>query len=79
MTDKYELYYLPNCTSCMQVIRFLLQSNIEIEMKSTSEPENEAFLLANASDLVAPILFVNGVAACDGDQIIAYFESRKEF
>jgi len=74
---RLELYYLPTCPYCLRVLHFLEENGIVIELKSTTEPENQAELMRVGKMNQVPCLFIDGEPLYESLDIIAFL--RKEF
>jgi glutaredoxin len=74
--SNLELYYLPTCPYCLKVLGFIEKNGIAIELKCTSEPENQEKLLQVGKKNQVPCLFIDGSPLYESDDIIAYLKQK---
>ena len=74
--EELTLYYLPTCPYCIKVLRFLDANGIVIDLKSTTEPENQTRLLEVGKINQVPCLFIDGKPLYESDDIIVYLKEK---
>ena len=71
------LFIKLNCPYCKKVLMYLSKNNIEVETKDANISENAAYLLSHGKRRQVPCLFIDGRAMYESDDIVAYFECKK--
>jgi len=74
--NDLELYYSPWCPYCLNVLRFMKNRGITVELKDTSDPENQKRLLAVGKKNQVPCLFINGKPLYESRDIMSYLDKH---
>lgn len=76
--DDLTLYYKKSCPYCQKVLRFMEQSNINLDTRDTMQPGNQDDLVRIGGRKQVPCLVINGTAMYESDDIIEYLRNRVE-
>jgi len=70
------LYYSPGCPYCLNVLRFMENRGIEIELRNTMDYENQDTLISVGKKNQVPCLFIEGEPLYESTDIMAYLAKR---
>ncbi|MCL1879099.1 MAG: glutathione S-transferase N-terminal domain-containing protein [Actinomycetia bacterium] len=74
--EDLTLYYLPTCPYCLKVLHFMENRGIVINLKSTTELENQKRLLEVGKKNQVPCLFIDGKPLYESNDIMEYLGQR---